>query len=193
MGHGDGRDLQIVQLVLSLQPLQGEVVPHNHSFLVVAQFQHGFPDVLGGDGVVAPVAADHQVVAQAALVDNDFVVGQVVESLDEHGLSLRGGNTLGEQRDRCLAIVAITVMKAGGNGEHQVGPSFLEVVENVVVGLQASLIGDVEPVEDESDQFNAVAIGGAVFVQESVGPQIPGPLVDERMLLGVGPYSFFWR
>ena len=147
---------------------------------------HGFLHVVVGYGVAAPSPLLHVVVAEAAVVDDDTLLSQVVDALDQQRLVLVVNHAVGENLDDRLSVLRVVVVEVGVHAAHQVGTASLQVVQSVLGRFQLDFVGNVQLPEDKAQQVNVVAHRLARVVEEGVGPQVPGILVDQRLFLGIG-------
>ena len=96
--------LHVVVLELADEVFQRHRVPHNLVPVRQVGLLHGLLHVVVGNGVFAPAVVQHQVVAEAAFVDDDMMAGQVTEFLDLDGVVLLVQHAMGENLDDGLAV-----------------------------------------------------------------------------------------
>ena len=68
--HVHRGEFQIVEMVALDEPPEGKGIPHDLSFSVGADLLDRLLHVAADDGVVAPAVVEHQMVAQAGVVDD---------------------------------------------------------------------------------------------------------------------------
>ena len=183
MLHVDGHQFQGVVIELANQILQRHGVPYDLILLRQMSLLHGILHVVISYGIVVPAVLHHQVMAETAFVDNDMMTTQVLQSLDFHGVCLLMQYAVGEYLDDRLAVMAVIVVKMGIHTTHQVGMSASQVVEGILRRLQLDDVRYVELLTQHLEQVDVVTHRLAVLVQESIGPEVPCILVNQRMFL----------
>ena len=150
---------------------------------------NGILHVVVGDGIMAPAVLGHEVVAETAFMDNDAVVGQILQILDFHRVNLLVQHAMCENLDNGLAIVSIFVVERGIHAANQVGMTVLQVFEDLLCRLQLDDIWDIEFLAQHLEQVDVVAHGFAVLIKEGVGPQVPCIFIYQRTLFRKCPYA----
>ena len=180
----DGGEFQIVELELMDEPFQGERVPHNLTARVEMCLLDGLLHVIVWDGIFTPALADHQMVAETAIVYDNAKIGQIFHLVDDRSDTFLVYNTMGEQLEHGFAVHGIVVVEVGIHAAHQVSLSCLQVVECLAGGFQFDDIGDVKFLEDEFEQVDVVAYGLAILIQEGIGPEVPCVFIHEGIVFG---------
>ena len=184
MRNVDGREIQVLDLILVDEPFQRHRVPHN----LVRRVGTGFPDgllhVVEAFGIVAPSLVLHEMVAETAGMYDDLVLAQVLERLDDRCPAFLMHHTMGKQVNDRFSIITVLMVEVGFHTEDQVRLVVFQVPEGVQRRLQLDDIGNVKPLEHHLQKVDVIAVGFTVLVQEGVGPQVPGILIDQRALYG---------
>ena len=178
------RYLQFVKSVFSDEPLQRVRVPYDHIVVVQMGFLYSILHVIVWDGVFAPAFLYHQVMAEAAGVYNHLVITQVIQGLDVCGVILMMYDTVCEQLHHRFAVFGKFIVEFGIHAEHQVRLAALQVAQGIAGRLQLDGIGDVEFSEDEFQQVDVESYRLSFLVEVGIRPEVPGILIDERVLLG---------
>ena len=112
--HVHGGEFQIVKMESIDKPLQRERVPYDLAFFLDADLLDRFLHVAAHDGVVAPAVVEHQMMAQAGVVDDHLqsLFAQVAEGLDLYLFVLRRDDALGEEGDGMTAVEAELIVEA---------------------------------------------------------------------------------
>ena len=72
-------------------------------------------------------------------------------------------------------------MVVGSHCQHEVCFTVLHILQGSLCRLQADNIGNTQLIADEFYQVDVIA-RGLSGIKEGIGPQIPGILIDQRML-----------
>ena len=174
------------------QPFQRERVPHNLIPFLVVYLLYRFPHVVAHDGMRFPAVVVHQVIAEARVVDEhpDARLVQVAEVLNHYVFALRRYHALGEQGDGIAPVQAVFVVESRCQAEREVCLPVLQIVEHLLLMLQPDDVRDVQLVHQQADEVDVIALGLAIVVDVRIGPQIPGVLIHERILLCIHPDTF---
>ena len=73
-------------------------------------------------------------------------------------------------------------MVVGSHCQHEVCFTVLHILQGCLSRLQADNIGNTQLIADEFYQVDVIAHGLSLGIKEGIGPQIPGILIDQRML-----------
>ena len=181
MRNVDGRQFQVADLKFVDEPFQRHRVPDDFARGVEAGSLNGLLHVVIAIGVPFPAALNHQVMAEAALVDDDPMAAQVAHRLDGGRTAFLVNHAVGEQVDDGSAIEGKLVVEVGIHAQHEVRPALLQVAQGFVGGFQVYGERNVEPLENHGQQVDVVAYGLSLLVQEGVWPKIPRVFIDERV------------
>ncbi len=172
--HVHRGELKVVEMVALDEPPEGKGIPHDLSFSFGADLLDRLLHVAADDGVVAPAVVEHQMVAQAGVVDDHLqpVFAQVAESLDLYVVLLRRGDALGEECDSMTAIVPVGVVEACRQTEGEVCLASLQVVKGFLTWFEADDIRDIQLLQQLLDQVDVKAFWLPFVVEKGIGPQI---------------------
>ena len=147
----------------------------------------GVLHVVIGYDLLRPSLFHEVVMTETAAMHDDAVVLQVFLLTDMDGFVLGGQDTVRKQLHDVLAVETVLTGVFRIHTQHQVALPVLQVSLCLQGGFQFDDIGDVELLEDQFQEVDVIAVGFTVLVQEHVGPQVPGILIDQRMRRRVGP------
>ena len=103
---------------------------------------------------------------------------------------LGGYHAVGEQLDDGLAVVPVFVVEQGVHARCQVGLAFFDVFQHLSAFLETNAVRYVQLFQQQPDQLYVVTCS-PVIIQERVGVQVYGILVNERMGLVIDPDRIF--
>ena len=187
VGEVDGYDGEVVGMELAHEPFQRHRVPHDDAIVGGAYVLDGFLHVVVGHNLLGPSIVPEQVVTEAAFMHDDGMRRQGLARLYPHEPLLGHDDAVGEQLHDAPAVRGVAAREVGIHAQHEVRLAALQVCLGVESGLQLDDVGDVELLEDELQEVDVIAVGLAVLIQEHVGPQVPGILIDQRVRRGEGP------
>ena len=171
---------QVFHLMMIHQPLQRYCVPQHHSLLFVAHLAKRFDHIVIGDGIVAPSAFHHQVVAEAASMYHHLLVCQIFQGHRSWWIGLMEHHAMGEQLDSGLSIDSVLIVEIGIHAQHQIRVAVLQVLQSLLGGFQLDNIGNIQLLENHLQQLNVVAYRNTFLVQERIRPQVPCILIHQR-------------
>ena len=187
IGHVDRHQCQFVSLVFPHEPFQRHRVPEDDTVVLVDDLMEGALHIVIGYDLLRPGLFHEVVMTETAAMHDDAVVLQVFLLTDMDGLVFGGQDTVRKQLHDVLAVETVLTGVFRIHSQHQVALPVLQVCLGLQGGLQFDDIGDVEFLEDQFQEVDVIAVGLAVLIQEHVGPQVPGILIDQRMRCRVGP------
>ena len=185
--HVDRHQCQFVSLVFPHEPFQRHRVPEDDTVVLVDDLMEGALHIVIGHDLLRPGLFHEVVMTETAAMHDDAVVLQVFLLTDMDGFVLGGQDTMRKQLHDVLAVETVLTGVFRIHTQHQVALPVLQVCLGLQGGLQFDDIGDVEFLEDQFQEVDVIAVGLAVLIQEHVGPQVPGILIDQRMRRRVGP------
>ena len=124
-------------------------------------------------------------VTEAAGIDDDVVILQVVEVANTDGLVLGRCHALRKQRYGVLAIATVFIVEAGGETHHKVRLAVAQVGESLGAVSELDSVGDAKLIHQQLDDIDVEAFRLALVIKERIGIQVPGILIDQRMFLGI--------
>ena len=181
-----GRDLQVVVVELTDERLKRECVPYDLMTRLIVYQTDSFLHIVIGNGIGSPAATDHQVMTEAAVMDDDLVARQVLHILYLGRLVLTMEHAVRENLDDGLSILSVVVMEMSVHAARHIGMSGLQVVQCLRGRTELNHVRDAELLEDEFQQVDIIAFRLAVPVEVDVRPQIPCIFINQRMILGKG-------
>ena len=131
------------------EPFQHQCVSNNLASLMVVGILYSFLHVIVGYGVLAPSAILHQVVGNAAIVNDDLLCGQIVKVFHKCSFSFLVSNAVCEYLDDAIAKLSILSKELCVHAAHQVGTSVLHIVQNVLEWLELDFEWNVQFLENE--------------------------------------------
>ena len=173
-------------MVFAHEPFQRHRVPQDDRVLLADDILDGTFHVVIGHDLLRPSLFHEVVMTEAAAMYDHAVVLQVLALADMDRLVLGHHDTMGEELHDVLTVETVLAGVLCIHAQHQVTLPVLQVCLGLQGRLQFDHIGDVEFLEDQFQQVDVIPVRFSVLIQEHVGPQVPGVLIDEGTFRGVG-------
>ena len=191
MRHVDRRQRQVVVVKLTDEPLQGHRVPHYLQPWLVMYRMNGLLHIGIGYGIGAPATLHHQMMAESTLMDYHLVLGKVTKRLYLGLFGFPVSHTMGEDLHHRLTTPGIVRVEIGIHAQGQVGLAFLQVGQGFLARLQLNNIRYAKLLEDEPEHIHIIAHRFTIIIKERVRTQVPGILVDQRVVFRKLSFVFF--